>query len=178
MECLSWKNINMAASLAILIPAGSCVLCHTPLSHYCLSASSSVTCGFSACALTPPLWENYLHGQIQLGVSRKNMSSCYLLCFLQRIWDNMCFHVYFSWMQGPTGYPGSEPDSGIETPPWPSCCHTVNTAETRDYSAAVTQTHTLICVDRVTLHVRQTSLTPTPRLEEHIPPKYAALLLR
>lgn len=81
-------------------------------------------------------------------------------------------------MQGPTGYPGSEPDSGIETPPWPSCCRTVNTAETRDYSAAVTQTHTLICVDRVTLHLRQTSLTPTPRLEEHIPPKYAALLLR
>lgn len=48
------------------------------------------------------------------------------------------YHVYFSWRLGPTGYPGSEPGSGIETPPWTSWCRTVDTAQSRDYSPAVT----------------------------------------
>lgn len=43
-------------------------------------------------------------------------------------------------MPGPTGCPGSEPGSGTETLPWPSCCRTMNTAKTRDYSPAITHT--------------------------------------
>lgn len=41
-------------------------------------------------------------------------------------------------MPGPTGCPGSEPSSGIETLPWISWCRTVDTAGIKDYSPAAT----------------------------------------
>lgn len=85
-----------------------------------------------------------------------------------------CVSAYFAWMLGPTGCPGSVPDSGTETQPWPNCCHTEKNRKQKRTEVMFLQMHP----GQVCYVVMITSLTPTPRLSEHMPPKYAALLLR
>lgn len=83
------------------------------------------------------------------------------------------FHANFSWMLGPTGCPGSVPNSETETLPWPNCCHTAKTGNSKGQSLSSCRRSWAVCFTPGI-----TSLTPTPRLREHMPPKYARLLLR
>lgn len=47
------------------------------------------------------------------------------------------FHAYFSWMLGPTVCPGSVPNSETETQPWPDCCHTAKTGNSKGQRSEV-----------------------------------------
>lgn len=80
---------------------------------------------------------------------------CWISVMRRRLNEFLCSEcviAYLSWMPGPTGCPGSVPDSETETQPWPNCCHTEKTGnrrEQRSSSCRCIQAGLLRCHDHL-----------------------------